>query len=543
MPVRPPAAVRVAPTAHTASAVRFARGAPAWHRTVGVCALLGLASTAALPPFYLVPALLFAFGALFWILCNTRRAAHGFLFAWAFGCGHFAGGLHWLAVAFTHDAPLLRLAAVPAVLSAAAVLAVFWGCVGALACKLKHDTARAFALPALFALAELARAHLAGFPWNPLGSVWSFSALTLQPVAWIGINALGTLTLVAACGLALAARNAPRTRLAVVACLLPLPVLFSLGALRLVAAPEPDGDRNPQVRLRLVQPNFTIAEKDDPALDLQNLESQLRASREGKPIFTHLIWPESTVAFSVGESEELRAELAAVLPADGTLVLGNVSVARGAEGKVKVYNSIYALDARAQTLWRYDKHKLVPFGEYIPFRGVLERLPLGALNNFTQGALDFSRGAGPQTLPLTRHTTVSPLICYEVIFAGRVVAAERPDWILNLTNDAWFGNTTGPRQHFAAARARAVEEGLPVVRAANSGISGVIDAYGRIRATLPLRVSGTLDAPLPNPAPRTLFARLGLASDPFLVLLLFVAAALARRAEQRQARTKVRSPN
>ena len=197
---------------------------------------------------------------------------------------------------------------------------------------------------------------------------------------------------------------------------------------------------------------------------------------------------------------------------------------------VRVWNSLVAVDDQAAVAAVYDKHHLVPFGEYMPLRDILP------LDKITAGALDFSAGPGPRTIHLPGLPAFSPLICYEIIFPGRVAnAADRPSWLLNITNDAWFGASAGPHQHFASARLRAVEEGLPVVRAANTGISGVIDAYGRVAASLGLEQSGTVDSKLPVAAPdRTVFARFGNIVPGTLVLLMFCTAGAIRARISRQ---------
>jgi apolipoprotein N-acyltransferase len=190
-----------------------------------------------------------------------------------------------------------------------------------------------------------------------------------------------------------------------------------------------------------------------------------------------------------------------------------------------VWNSLVVVDGNAGVAAIYDKHHLVPFGEYMPFRNILP------LDKITAGSLDFSAGPGVRTLRLAGLPAFSPLICYEVIFPGRVARGDdRPEWLLNITNDAWFGTSAGPHQHFVSARLRSVEEGLPLVRAANTGISGVIDAYGRVVGRLGLGRSGVIDARLPVAAPdRTAFSRFGNLLPGLLVLVMFGVAAIYSR--------------
>ena len=194
----------------------------------------------------------------------------------------------------------------------------------------------------------------------------------------------------------------------------------------------------------------------------------------------------------------------------------------------RLWNSLHALDKAGAVVGTYDKHHLVPFGDYTPLRSVLGWLGLGKL---TKGSQGFSAGSGLVTLDLPGLPPFSPLICYEAIFPGRVVAGGvRPQWLLNVTNDAWFGTSSGPYQHFASARIRAVEEGLPLVRVANTGISAVVDPYGRLLGRLRLNQAGNLDSPLPRPAEGvTLYARYGDRMGPFLVIILAFSALIFRR--------------
>ena len=193
-----------------------------------------------------------------------------------------------------------------------------------------------------------------------------------------------------------------------------------------------------------------------------------------------------------------------------------------------MWNSLHGLDEAGVIVGTYDKHHLVPFGEYTPLRAVLGRLGLGKLVVGSQG---FSAGPGPETLDLPGLPPFSPLICYEAIFPGRVVAeGARPQWLLNVTNDAWFGTSSGPYQHFASARIRAVEEGLPLVRVANTGISAVVDSYGRLLGQLRLNQAGVLDSHLPRPAKSvTLYARYGDRMGLFLIVILAFSALISRR--------------
>jgi len=206
-----------------------------------------------------------------------------------------------------------------------------------------------------------------------------------------------------------------------------------------------------------------------------------------------VIWPETAVPYYLSDSSELRVALSKLVPPDGLLISGALRRSVDSTNRPQLWNSLHALAPDASLVATYDKHHLVPFGEYVPLRNVL------GLSKLVHGDVDYSSGPGPRTLLLPGLPPMSPLICYEGIFPGDVIdSANRPEWLLNVTNDGWFGNTAGPYQHFQAARLRAIEEGLPLVRAANTGISAVVDAHGRIVGKLALGTEGVLDAALPK---------------------------------------------
>jgi apolipoprotein N-acyltransferase len=243
-----------------------------------------------------------------------------------------------------------------------------------------------------------------------------------------------------------------------------------------------------------------------------------------------VIWPETAVPFVVTDFNDvgpaLRERLADAVPPGGLLLTGAPRAERDAEGRLVLWNSLHALDRSGAIVATYDKFHLVPFGEYVPLRSILK------IAKVTVGNVDFSPGPGLRTLALPGLPDASPLICYEAIFPAQVVApGTRPAWLLNITNDAWFGISSGPYQHFTAARFRAVEEGLPLVRAANNGISAVVDSYGRIEARLELGATGVVDAALPPALPSTLYSRFG---DGVLAVLILAFGAAALRLHNRR---------
>ncbi len=503
-------------TANSASAAsRPARlaaalaGLSGWRRH-GAAALCGALASAALPPLHLLPLLIPAFTGLLWLMDGSSRRRDAALLGWSFGFGHMLAGLYWIGIAFLVDpgrhglvmpVALLGLTAGLGLFPALAVLLTAWaGWRGA---------ARVALLATAWLAVEWLRAWvLTGFPWNLIGNVWSFSPAMLQLAALTGVWGLSLVTVLAAAAPAvLVEARRGRGRRAFVAAMLLLPALvWGGGSLRLAGAPALGTEVVDGVTLRLVQPSIEQALKWKAALRRDHVERQMRLSAApGAERISHVIWAETAVPYLLAQDAELRRLIARVVPEGGLLLAGapraGAEVGRGP----RLWNSLHALDRRGEIVGTYDKVHLVPFGEYMPLRSVLGFAKLAA------GSVDFSPGAGALALDLRGLPAFAPLICYEAIFPGQVVpAGTRPEWLLNVTNDAWFGTSSGPYQHFASARIRAVEEGLPLVRVANNGISAVVDAYGRIVGRLGLNEVGVLDSPLPKPVERlTLYARFG----------------------------------
>ncbi len=510
-------------------------GLRGWRRH-GVAALCGALASAALPPFHLVPLLIPAFTGLLWLIDGAARRREAALLGWSFGFGHMLTGLYWIGIAFLVDSSRYGAAMPFAVLGMSAGLALFPALtVVVVAWPGWRGPARVALLAAAWLAAEMLRAWvLTGFPWNLIGNVWSFAPAMLQLAALTGVWGLSAVTVFAAAAPAILAEpvagpQAKRFRTAFAALALLLPALvWGGGALRLAMAPAPGSDPVEGVVLRLVQPNIDQASKWLPELRRGHIETQMRLSSgpAQRPV-SHVIWAETAVPFLLDSEPELRAQLAGVVPRGGLLITGAPRLESSGANR-RLWNSLHGLDDAGVVVGTYDKHHLVPFGEYTPLRAVLGRLGLGKLVVGSQG---FSAGPGPETLDLPGLPPFSPLICYEVIFPGRVVAeGPRPQWLLNITNDAWFGTSSGPYQHFASARIRAVEEGLPLVRVANTGISAVVDSYGRLLGRLRLNQAGFLDAHLPRPAKGvTLYARFGDRIGLFLIVMMAFSALIFRR--------------
>lgn len=483
--------------------------------------LLGAAAAAALPPVYALPLYLVGFAGLLRLLAGARSWAAAFATGWAFGFGHHLAGLYWIGASFLVDSERYGALAAPVVLGLALGLGLF----AAAAALISHlsraeGLARALAFALVYAFAEWLRGHvLTGFPWNLPGTIWAVSPAMMQFAALGGIYGLSFVTVLAA---VLPGAAGPRGTPALARYgpgLLSAALLAALGGYGLARLPGPS-DAPPGVSLRLVQGNVAQEVKWSVELEEAHFERYLELTRgPGFERVTDVIWPETATAFLLDADAARRARIAALLPPGGLLLTGAVRVEGMGESR-RFFNSVLAIDGSGAVRASYDKFHLVPFGEYVPWRSVL------GLSKLTAGRGDFTPGLGPRTLALDGLPPVSPLVCYEALFPGAVLdPAARPGWLLNVTNDAWFGTTSGPYQHLAAARFRSVEEGLPLVRAANTGISAVVDPYGRVTHRLGLNVTGTLDAPLPRALSEPpLYARFG---DGLFFILLGVGALLA----------------
>lgn len=473
-----------------------------------VAIALGVVAVAALPPLHFWPALVPAFAGLFWLIDGRDVSVRGsFATGWCFGFGFFAAGLYWIFNAFLVRGEQFIWMAPLALAGLTAALAIF----PALACALSRMSrvtgiGGVLVFSAMWTASEWFRGWaLTGFPWNLIGTVWSFSDAMIQPAALFGTLGLSLITVIAATMPATLADPAvPRARsiTATICAFLVVAAVWPAGTIRVAAAGDTqtvDG-----VRLRLVQPAIPQREKWRPGRVDEHLDKQLEMSASSAPPPTHVIWAETAAPLFLDEDPLRLARIGEFTPPGGLTILGTLRRS-SATGELKLYNSLQAIDESGGIRATYDKVHLVPFGEYVPFRELFDVAKL------TEGNVDFSPGERRDPLELPGLPLAGPLICYEVIFPGEVVQhGNRPDWLLNLTNDAWYGLSAGPYQHFSAARMRAVEEGLPLVRVANNGISAIIDAHGRIVARLGLGHGGIVDGPLPTPLrAATIYARLG----------------------------------
>ena len=485
--------------------------------------LAGLVSALGFAPLGLWPLTILAFAALLWLIEQAPSLRSELARGWWFGVGQFVLGLNWIATAFTYQAAMPAWLGWVAVLLLSFYLAIFPAAAAGLAWRWGRGnrTAMILILAAAWIVTEWLRGTLfTGFAWNPIGVTW----LGLLGVAglskYIGTYGLGAVTVLTGGTIYLLAGRQWKA-----AAIMSAPVLLGLVLLTPIRATEPNG---PRPLIRIVQPNIGQANKWDPGYERENFErlARLTGAPGGAPRL--ILWPEAATPDFLSFEPRTRRRLAALLGPNDLLVLGGVEPVFGPDGRAAAaYNSVYALGPDARLTGRYDKSHLVPYGEYLPMRPILSAIGLSRL---APGDLDFRDGPGPRTLDFGAFGRAGVQVCYEIIFSGQVVdRAERPDFIFNPSNDAWFG-AWGPPQHLAQARLRAIEEGLPVIRATPTGISAVIGADGIVEQSLPLGTAGAIDTRLPHAAPPTLFARYGnLLCFAFALLLAAGAVAVRRK--------------
>lgn len=472
-------------------------------------AALGLVLAAGQAPLELWWLALPALHGLFRLIAAAPGPRAAALTGWIGGAGYFAGAMFWIVEPFLVEPEVHGWMAPFALLFMAFGMALFWALAAAAGHVSGHGPGGGRIRPATLALAftaaELLRGYvLTGFPWALIGHIWIGTPVA-QLAAFVGPNGLTLLT----AALAALPLVWPRAGWPLAAAL--LAAAWGAGAARLAA---PDPVRATPIGLRIVQPNATQRLKWDPQMMRQFLQRQMDlTAAPGTPDLT--LWPETAIPWLIDDVPDVLAMI--------SQAAGGRSVVLGAQRMVgpRFYNSLVVLDGQGRPADVYDKHHLVPFGEYFPGGDLAARF---GLHGFAQREGDaYSPGPGPHLVAVPGGRAL-PLICYEAVFPQDLRGTERPDYLIQVTNDGWFGTLSGPYQHLAQARLRAVEQGLPLLRAANTGVSAVIDAKGRVLASLPLDEAGAIDALLPAALPPTPYARTG---DGPLALLLALALALA----------------
>lgn len=434
-----------------------------------------------------------------------------------FSFAHFAFGLSWVLYALTFFDGKLTYLMPFAFIGAGLIGIVFMG-LPILFTSYFDRRYRPFAMAGLIVVFEWLRSFVAtGFPWNLTGTIFTYSPEMIQAAAYIGTYGLSLIALIAFF------LPAIRLRYLFISALM-CAGLYLFGVHRLVHTPV---DTVPNLYIRIVQPNISPDDKHRHGSIENQLEHLVSLSRRrsARP-FDYVIWPETAVTTSLERRDDLRNILMRAVQKGGYLITGTLRIVKD---PFQVYNSVLVLNDLGETIDYYDKSHLVPFGEYVPFR---QYLPV---ERIVPGLADFSAGVGRHSMDLPKGPSVGMLVCYEIIFPTEVVySAFRPGYLINVTNDGWYKGSAGPYQHLAATQMRAVEEGLPIIRAANTGISAAIDPMGRIYASLPLLSEGVIDTEIAKALPPTVYARYGNLIPLMLCLFILSMTAFLSYADRRR---------
>lgn len=512
-------------------------------RSSALAFVCGGLSALAFAPMFLSPVLFFTLPVFVWLIDDSATAKRAASAGWWFGFGYFFFNLFWIGQAFLVEADKFAWLLPFAITLLPAVLALFWAAAAALARALwPAGAARILVFAIAIAGAEWLRGHvLTGFPWNLVGYALTYPLPMMQSAALFGAYGLTLLALAifpAPLVLLAGHRSRPSLRdyaMAIAAAAVPLLALAAYGGIRLQTPVSfVEG-----VNMRIVQPSVQQKQKWMAAYQRQIFDDHIRLSltspsgeSDSLAGITHLVWPEAAMPFFPLEHPEALDIIAHVIPTGTSLITGALRHDPASAGTPpamrQAFNSIIVLDEEAKLQATYDKIKLVPGGEFIPYENTFALI---GVHRLTQDRGFFT--AGPTPRPLLKIPGMPPalgLVCYEALFPGSIVEGTgRPGVLINVTNDGWFGDSTGPYQHFHQARVRAVEEGLPLVRAANNGISAVVDPYGRLEAYIGLDVRAAVDSKLPQAAAPTPYARFGDWIFAGLVLLFVIAISVIRK--------------
>lgn len=498
----------------------------------GLSLLAGAFFSLSLPPADFWPAIFVSLSALVILLdkiadqtpVKSVRFKQAFGIGWWFGFGYFVVSLYWIGAAFLVEAEKFAVLLPLAVAALPAGLALFWGlATGVASMSWKPGVHRIVILATTLTLAEWIRGHvLTGFPWNSIG----YASLGLPGLEqWAAFTGLYGVTFVILLfgflPVLIIDRNTPCQRQNLVSgCLIVvmIAVVWGVGIIRSFNSGTHAVQTTDNPVVRVVQPAIEQSKKWSRTFREENIDRYFRLSRDnnvtsktpGQSTADVVIWPETALPLIYSESPDIQKRVAQLLGPDSYLLMGALRrqlSPGGASARQSFYNAVIAIDTNGRVVATYDKFHLVPFGEYLPGERWLQPLGLRKIITLPGG---FGSGSGPQTVTIGRLPAFSPLVCYEIGFPGAVVDKEnRPRWIVNVTNDGWFGRTAGPHQHLAQARLRAIEQGMPVVRAANTGISAMIDPVGVVVKSLPLGESGAFNVAVPPALPPTFYARHG----------------------------------
>lgn len=471
----------------------------------------GLASALGFAPLDWWPLTLVCLALLLYLVSEAPNLRSALSRGYWFGVGHFAVGLNWIAGSFQYQDSMPKWLGWIAVVLLSLYLAVYPAVAAGLAWRLSslpspkgrgEDAAFVLFFAAAWIATEYLRATMfTGFAWNPLGVVLVPLGALPHLADQIGTYGLSAVAILAAGALLLLAK---RQRIIPALVLLPVAILSiipkSIPVTRSANAPE-------RPLIRVIQPNIGQQDKHVKAFERINFEKLARLTGRPGTVPRLILWPEAAIPDFIEEEEWARERIAKLIGPKDMLVTGGVALVEDKQGfVVAARNASFVLTPRAEIIARYDKAHLVPYGEYLPMRPILSAIGLSRL---VPGDLDFWPGPGPQSFGVPGFGRMGVQICYEIVFSGHVIDRNnRPDFLFNPSNDAWFG-AWGPPQHLAQARLRAIEEGIPIVRSTPTGISAMIDADGNVLHSLPYHKAGYIEAHLPTAHPPTLFARFG----------------------------------
>ncbi len=469
-----------------------------------------------LAPFFFTLLLIPVFGILFILADHTKQKKVAFLTGWFFGLGFFLSSTYWIALSLLVDSTRFAWMIPFATLGLSSILSIYWGLVSLTYHLIKQRfrfsaiSSRILLFAILFALWEVARSYLfTGFPWNAIGYSLSINQIFLQPASLIGIYGLNLLTVLFATLPALLAYQTKYRYALVGVSICLLLAICGWSHLRISDLPQ----NSKHLQARLVQGNVAKERNWNKKQAFTDYTSMTQMPSE-QPL-NLVIWPESSFPYYLDKDSEWIAKLASFLSPNTTLLTGAIRGEGSSRDNYKAWNSLAAITSQAQVQY-YDKHHLVPFGEYVPFRSILP------IRKVIPGKLDFTPAEGKKLLTLDDSSlNIGSLICYEAIFSRHAFFDQPIDLLVNITNDGWFAKSAGPYQHLHMARMRGVEQGVPIIRAANSGISAAYDRYGTLLTSIGLHEKGFQDIAIPIVQnEQTFYSRYGLFSFFSFALLL-----------------------
>ncbi len=458
------------------------------------CLIIGMISARALPPFYAFPLLFLTISGFLLILNTSHNKKQSFAYGYWFGFGYFACNMAWIGNAVLIDSAKLGWLFPIILLAAGGFFGLFIALPALLSALFKSFYAKWLSFSAWWVIFEWIRSFIfTGFPWNLLGSVLAFNPHLLQAASAVGTYglSLAVLLITGAPALIIYYRNKISLWVTLVTIVLISGSLVGYG----IHYMTEQNNTPSTTKIRLVQPAIPQEMKWNKQKLEENLEQYIHLSQSQNPQdIDFIIWGETATPFALDFEPEYMEKIKQAIPEKGYLITGLVRY-EFSKDKFRPLNSAFIIDKTGKIINYYDKSHLVPFGEYIPFRNYIPN----QIQPLTDTISDFLAGDGAKTIEIPEQPSLGISICYEIIFPHQIINSQnKPDWLINLTNDGWYGISQGPYQHLVTTQLRAIEEGRTIVRAANTGISAVINPYGKILAQIPLNQKGIIDINLPQ---------------------------------------------